>query len=52
MVLSSLPKQDYEHYARTLNKRDGQSVRYRWKVILRKARGQFPTPFFLMVEPY
>lgn len=37
--MATLPKQDYENYARILNKRDGQTVRYRWKVILRRAKG-------------
>lgn len=40
MVFSTLPKQNYENYARKLNKRDGQSIRYRLKVIMKKAKGK------------
>jgi hypothetical protein len=40
MVLSTLPKQDYESYAKKLNKRDGQSIRYRLKVIVKRAKGR------------
>lgn len=40
LVLSTLPRQDYAEYARLLNKRDSQTVRYRWKVLVRRARGE------------
>ncbi|CAN6610990.1 hypothetical protein TRVA0_004S03422 [Trichomonascus vanleenenianus] len=39
LVLRTLPRQDYNEYARILNKRDAQTVRYRWKVIVRRAKG-------------
>lgn len=39
LVLSTLPRQDFAEYARMLNKRDSQTVRYRWKVIVRRAKG-------------
>ncbi|KAA8910830.1 hypothetical protein TRICI_004018 [Trichomonascus ciferrii] len=39
LVLSTLPRQDFAEYARILNKRDSQTVRYRWKVIVRRAKG-------------
>ena len=52
--MATLPKQDYENYAKLLNKRDGQTVRYRWKVILRRARGMYCSPislkFFLLIN--
>ncbi|KAK9449352.1 uncharacterized protein V1518DRAFT_250691 [Limtongia smithiae] len=39
MVLRTLPRQDFNEYAQILNKRDGQTVRYRWKVLIRRAKG-------------
>lgn len=42
LVLNTLPVQDYAEYARILNKRDAQTIRYRWRVILRRARGEIP----------
>lgn len=39
LVMSTLPRQDFTEYARILNKRDSQTVRYRWKVIVRRAKG-------------
>lgn len=43
-MLSTLPKQDFEKYSKLLNKRDGQTVRYRWKVILKRAKGEYQRP--------
>jgi Myb-like DNA-binding domain len=40
LVMNTLPIQDFTEYARILNKRDSQTVRYRWKVILRRARAE------------
>ncbi|ANB13850.1 hypothetical protein AWJ20_4799 [Sugiyamaella lignohabitans] len=40
LVMSTLPTQDFAEYARVLNKRDAQTIRYRWKVILRRAKGE------------
>ncbi|KAK9384718.1 hypothetical protein V1515DRAFT_321792 [Lipomyces mesembrius] len=40
MVLQTLPRQDFSEYAQVLNKRDGQTVRYRWKVLVRRAKGE------------
>lgn len=40
LVTSTLPTQDFSEYARILNKRDAQTVRYRWKVILRRSKGE------------
>ncbi|KAK9234163.1 hypothetical protein V1525DRAFT_391724 [Lipomyces kononenkoae] len=40
MVLQTLPRQDFSEYAQILNKRDGQTVRYRWKVLVRRAKGE------------
>lgn len=42
LILNTLPVQDYAEYARILNKRDAQTIRYRWRVILRRARGEGP----------
>ncbi len=36
MVLSTLPRQNYTSYAIKLNKRDSQSVRYRWRKLVKK----------------
>ncbi|KAK9375284.1 uncharacterized protein V1513DRAFT_424837 [Lipomyces chichibuensis] len=40
LVLQTLPRQDFGEYAQILNKRDGQTVRYRWKVLVRRAKGE------------
>ncbi|KAK9466012.1 hypothetical protein V1512DRAFT_31247 [Lipomyces arxii] len=40
MVLRTLPRQDFSEYAQRLNKRDSQTVRYRWKVLIRRATGE------------
>ncbi|KAK9480072.1 hypothetical protein V1514DRAFT_318345 [Lipomyces japonicus] len=40
LVLRTLPRQDFAEYAQILNKRDGQTVRYRWKVLVRRAKAQ------------
>ncbi|KAK7207491.1 hypothetical protein BZA70DRAFT_264857 [Myxozyma melibiosi] len=40
MVLRTLPRQDFGEYAQVLNKRDAQTVRYRWKVLVRRAKGE------------
>ncbi len=50
MVLSTLPRQNYASYATRLSKRDSQSVRYRWKRLIKKFKGdrKLTTSFILL----